>query len=135
MTPEAADYLDKARDDLDDARKVVAIGLAKVAARAAYYAAFHAAQAFIVERTGKIAKTHSGVRSEFARVARVTPEIDKAFSIFLAKAYMYKEIADYGVGHGAVVTTAEADDAISDAARLIDCITTLLAEGRPQDLL
>ena len=44
---------------------------------------------------------------------------------------MYKEIADYGVGHGAVVTTAEADDAISDAARLIDCITTLLAEGRP----
>lgn len=133
MTPEAADYLDKARDDLDDARKVVAIGLAKIAARAAYYAAFHAAEALIVERTGKIAKTHSGVRSEFARLARAAPEIDKAFSIFLAKAYEYKGIADYGIGHGAVVTMAEADDAIRNAARLVDCITALLAEGPPQD--
>jgi uncharacterized protein (UPF0332 family) len=87
VTPEAADYLSKARDDLNDARKIAAIGLAKVAARAAYYSAFHAAEAFIVERTGKIAKTHSGVRSEFARLARGMPEIDKAFSIFLAKAY------------------------------------------------
>ena len=49
MTPEAADYLNKARDDLNDARKIAAIGLAKVAARIAYYAAFHAAEAFIVE--------------------------------------------------------------------------------------
>ncbi|HWN51900.1 MAG TPA: HEPN domain-containing protein [Xanthobacteraceae bacterium] len=131
MTPEAADYLNKARDDLNDARKIAAIGLAKVAARVAYYAAFHAAEAFIVERTGKIAKTHSGVRSEFARLARETPEIDKAFSVFLAKAYKYKEIGDYGVGHGAVVTMAEADDAVKNAARFIDRITTLLAERRP----
>jgi uncharacterized protein (UPF0332 family) len=60
VTPEAKDYLDKARDDLDDARKIVAIHLATVAARSAYYAAFHAAEA----RTGKIAKTHSGVRTD-----------------------------------------------------------------------
>ena len=53
MTPEAADYLRKAREDLSDARKVAAIGLAKVAARAAYYTAFHTAEAFIVERTGQ----------------------------------------------------------------------------------
>jgi uncharacterized protein (UPF0332 family) len=87
VTPEAADYLDKARDSLDEARKIGVIGLARVAARAAYYAAFHTAEAFIVERTGKIAKTHSGVRSEFARLARKMPEIDRAYSIFLAKAY------------------------------------------------
>lgn len=133
MTPEAADYLNKARDDLNDARKIATLGLAKVAARTAYYTAFHAAQAFIVERTGKIAKTHSGVRSEFARLARETREIDKAFSIFLAKAYKYKEIGDYGVGQGAVVTMTEADDAVKNAARFIDCITTLLGERPPQD--
>ena len=57
MTPEAKDYLDKARDDLEDARKIAAIHLAKVAARSAYYVAFHAAEALIIERTGKIAKT------------------------------------------------------------------------------
>jgi uncharacterized protein (UPF0332 family) len=98
VTPEAKDYLDKARDDLSDARKIAAIGLAKVAARSAYYAAFHTAEAFIFERTGKIVKTHSGVRSEFARLARETPDIDKALPIFLAKAYKFKEIGDYGVG-------------------------------------
>jgi uncharacterized protein (UPF0332 family) len=128
VTPEAADYLNKARDDLNDAREIAAIGLAKVAARAAYYAAFHAAEAFIVERTGKIAKTHSGLRAEFARLARNEPGIDKAFSVFLAKAYKYKEIADYGVAHGAVVTMTEADDAVAHAARFIDCITTMIAE-------
>jgi hypothetical protein len=66
VTPEAADYLSKARDDLNDTRKIAAIGLAKVAARSAYYAAFHAAEAFIVERTGKIARPTLG----FARNLR-----------------------------------------------------------------
>jgi len=96
VRPEAADYLEKARNDLEDARKVAAIGLAKIAARTAYYAAFHAAEALIVERTGKIAKTHSGVRAEFARLARETTQIDMYFAKFLTKAYLYKEISDYG---------------------------------------
>lgn len=102
MTPEARDYLDKARGDLDDAAKIAAIGLATIAARAAYYAAFHAAEAYIVELSGKIAKTHSGVRSEFARLAKESPGVDKALLIFLAKGYKYKELSDYGVGrqHG-----------------------------------
>jgi len=126
VTPEAADCLSKARDDLNDARKIAAIGLAKVAARSAYYAAFHAAEAFIVERTGKIAKTHSGLRSEFARLARDVPEIDRTFSVFLAQAYKYKEISDYGIGPGAVITMAEADDALRNAARLIDCVAKLM---------
>ena len=63
MMPEAADYLEKAQGDLADARKVSGIGLATVAARPAYFAAFHAAEAFIIERSGKVAKTHSGVRA------------------------------------------------------------------------
>jgi len=50
VTPEAENYLIKAWDDLKDARKIVAIGLATVAARTAYYAAFHAAEAFIIDR-------------------------------------------------------------------------------------
>jgi uncharacterized protein (UPF0332 family) len=98
VTPEAADYLSKARDDLNDARKIAAIGLAKVAARSAYYAAFHAAEAFIVERTAKVAKTHSGLRSEFARLARDTPEIDRAFSVFLHKPTNTRKSATMGSG-------------------------------------
>jgi uncharacterized protein (UPF0332 family) len=67
VTPGAQAYLDKAREDMDDARTIMAITLAKVAARSASYAAFHAADALIVERTGKIAKTHPGGRAVLAR--------------------------------------------------------------------
>ena len=126
MTPEAENYLIKARDDLKDARKIVAIGLATVAARTAYYAAFHAAEAFIIDRTGKVVKTHSGVRSEFARLAKDTPGIDLKFTIFLAKAYMYKEIGDYGVGLDAGVSLDAANDAIVMAEQFIECVSTSL---------
>jgi uncharacterized protein (UPF0332 family) len=73
MKPETADFLDKAREDLADGRKIAAIPLPKVAARCAYFAAFHAAESLIYELSGKIAKTHSGVRSEFSRLYRKLP--------------------------------------------------------------
>jgi len=66
VTPEAEASLVRAGRDIDEARMVAALPLARAAARSAYYAAFHAAEAFIVGRTGKIAKTHRGVHSEFA---------------------------------------------------------------------
>jgi uncharacterized protein (UPF0332 family) len=41
------------------------MGFADDAGRAAYLAAFHAAQALISERTHRISKTHAGVHSQF----------------------------------------------------------------------
>jgi uncharacterized protein (UPF0332 family) len=127
VTPEAENYLIKARNDLEEARKIVAIGLTTVAARSAYYAAFHAAEAFIIDRTGKVVKTHSGVRSEFARLAKDTPGIDLKFTIFLAKAYMYKEIGDYGIGPDAIVSLDAANEAITTTEQFIECITMVLS--------
>ena len=57
MTPEVDQYLDKARRSLAHARAILAIELGEDAGRAAYLGAFHAAQAFIVERTNRVAKT------------------------------------------------------------------------------
>ncbi len=76
MTPEAADYLDKARQCLSNAGTILAIGLGNDAGRNAYFAAFHAAQTLVFDRTGKVAKTHRGVQSEFAWLAKVDPCID-----------------------------------------------------------
>ncbi len=126
--PEAKDYLDRARLLLKEARAVAAIKLLEATGRAAYLAAFHAAQAFIFDRTGKIAKTHTGVRSEFARLAKDDPRIDRTFPTFLARAYNLKTAADYAVGLEAAVTLGEAEEAIETAARFIACITTLLTE-------
>jgi uncharacterized protein (UPF0332 family) len=51
-----------------------------IAAREAYLAVFHAAEAYIFEQTGKAAKTHRGVRSEFARLAKAEPRIGRSGS-------------------------------------------------------
>jgi uncharacterized protein (UPF0332 family) len=127
MKPEAADYLEKARENLAEAGKIYTIGLASVAARSAYYATFHAAEAFIVSQTGKIAKSHSGVRSEFSRLTKDDPRISREFRKFLAKAYVYKEIGDYGVGKKSVITMPMAKSAIDTAGEFVDCIAGFLA--------
>jgi hypothetical protein len=41
----------------------------------------------IFERTGGVVKAHRGVHSEFARLARDGPNIDKSFPVFLTQAY------------------------------------------------
>src|ERR1700752_4386917 len=53
VKPEAAQYLAKARQALKEAHAVAGIQLAEAAGRAAYLAAFHAAQSLMFERAGK----------------------------------------------------------------------------------
>ena len=66
----------KVRATLVDAQKIASLPLPHVAAREAYLAVFHAAEAYIFEQTGKVSKTHRGFRSEFspagARPSRVS---------------------------------------------------------------
>jgi uncharacterized protein (UPF0332 family) len=76
MRPEAVAYLTKARQSLNEARIVLANDLAEAAGRAAYLAAFHAAQAYIFDITGKAAKTHTGLRPNF----RVSPRMTRALA-------------------------------------------------------
>ena len=128
MTPEAADYLGKSREYLTKAHEFLEVlHYSDEAGRAAYLAAFQAAQALIFARTGKAVKTHSGLRSTFARLAKDEPRLDRTLTRFLARAYKVKEIADYGIGPQAVVTIAEAQDTIDAAARFIDRIAEILA--------
>jgi len=59
-------------------------------------------------------------------LAKDAPGIDLKFIIFLAQAYMYKEIGDYGVGLDAGVSLDAANDAIVMAEQFIECVTTSL---------
>jgi uncharacterized protein (UPF0332 family) len=130
MKAETADYLEKARATLADARQIAALPLPHIAAREAYLAVFHAAQAYIFERTGKVAKTHRGVRSEFTRLSRTEPRIGRGLVTFLGTAYQFKTRSDYAIGSTATpITDAEATAAIDTAARLIDTIAQLLPSG------
>ncbi|MGA9866285.1 MAG: hypothetical protein WBQ75_07560 [Acetobacteraceae bacterium] len=62
---------------------------------------FHAAEAYIFEHTGKVAKTHRGARSEFSRLSRAEPRIGRDLVTFLGTAYQFKVRADYAVGSSA----------------------------------
>jgi uncharacterized protein (UPF0332 family) len=123
MTPEALAYLTKARQSLNEARIVLANDLAEAAGRAAYLAAFHAAQAYIFDTTGKAAKTHTGVRSEFARLAKDEARLGPQLSAFLARAYTLKTVADYAIGDHVGITLDEASAAIVEALAFVEGVS------------
>ena len=128
MKDVTAAYFDKARQTLDKARRVLAIGICDEAGRHAYYAAFHAAQALIFERTGKAAASHQGVKAEFSRLAKDDPRVERRLITFLARAYGLKSAADYETGTAAIVTAAQASEAIGLAEEFVAAIQCIAAE-------
>ncbi|MGI3900456.1 MAG: HEPN domain-containing protein [Janthinobacterium lividum] len=133
MTPEIAAHLARATEGLEEARLVATIPLARLAARSAYLAAFHAAEALIIAKTGKVAKTHAGVHAEFARLTRDLPASDGELRRVLGRGYAFKELADYGTDPTRVVTVEDATAMITDSARFVARVTDLLAAASPDD--
>ena len=132
MSPEAAHYLRAARSSLADARLVLDRALTPaVAAREAYIALLSAARAVIWQRTGKVAKTHSGTRAEISRLAHADGRIDAGFARALAHGFDLKLIADYDAGERSTITRAVAEAGIAEAARLIAHAAWLLAQPDP----
>jgi uncharacterized protein (UPF0332 family) len=66
------------------------------------------------------------MRVVFARLAKDDPRVDRTFTSFLAKAYTFKEVADYGVGSQAIITAQEAQELIDGAERFVDFLERLL---------
>lgn len=125
MTPEAERYFAKGRECLKDARLYLEL-VPRVGAREAYLAAYHAAEALVFERTGKIAKTHRGVRTEFLRLTRTERLIERPLLEFLARAYELKAMADYGTGAEAVIPVETAKAAFETARRFLEVVEFLL---------
>lgn len=128
--PETADYLNRARRILQQARhsgdrSSRCRGAHRLPCGLSRRAGVH------LRPHGQVRKSHGGARSEFARLAKEDPRIDRAFTAFLAQAYTLKEIADYGIGHDAGVTIGEAKQAIETAERFVYCISGLLSSQRP----
>ncbi|MGH7040114.1 MAG: HEPN domain-containing protein [Stellaceae bacterium] len=129
MKPESAAFLRKAREFLAKAAFMLD-DWPDEAGRAAYLAGLHGAQALIVERTNKIAKSHRGVQRELARLTRDEPDFDSALRAFLGRAYNLKAIADYDTGEARVVIE-QAREAIQTATRLIETVAGMLPPNGP----
>ncbi len=120
MSEESDAYLARARELLDRGSRIAdTLGYFAVSGRDAYMAAFNAAQAVIFARTGRVAKTHSGVRSEISRLAHHDARIDPSFATFLAQGYRLKEIDDYQVTPAVPTSRQTALSALATATRLV----------------
>ncbi len=126
MKPETMIYIDAAERDLAEAKGILSLKYWRQASRLAYYARFHAAQALIFERTGKISKTHKGVHTLFHRLAQAELAIPPGAGVELVKAYSHKEIADYDFGTSPNVTSSQASNAIADAVRFVAAVRQAL---------
>ena len=125
MTPEIGEHLDKARECLARAKIILGAGVGEDAGRDAYMAAFHAAQALILARFGRVVKTHRGVHRLFSQLAKNETRL-RAFSRFLSQAYNLKDIADYELGPEAAVPLDRASAAIDMAERFVDRAAEIL---------
>ena len=126
MKPEAAAFLDKAREFLEKAEDMLADDWPDEAGRAAYLAGLHAAQALIIERTGKVIKRHRGVQSELRRLTKDEPRFNLDLRVFLGRAYNLKAVADYETGPGSRVSVESARATIDTARRFVESVARLL---------
>lgn len=126
MTPEAASYLEKARDLLEQADAMLGIALNEAAGRTAYLAGFHAAQAVIFERTGRVAKSHNGVHTEFLRLTRDDHRLEPELRMFLSQAYNLKAAADYETSAAARVSADRASAAVATGRRFVARLAELI---------
>jgi uncharacterized protein (UPF0332 family) len=127
MTPEAGYLMDKAHKLLAEAAAMLGINLSEAAARTAYLAGFHAAQALISEKTGRSVKTHKGVHMELHRLTKDDPHFAPDLRSFLATTYSLKNTADYDAGPGSEISREQAREAIELAKRFVAYLDELLS--------
>jgi uncharacterized protein (UPF0332 family) len=123
---QSAAFLEKSRELLDEADAILSINRHEAAARAAYMAGFHAAQALIFETSGRIYKTHSGVSGEFSRLLKDDLRVDDQIRAFLGRTYNLKAIADYQTGPGSHISDESAREAIASARQFVQRVAGLL---------
>jgi uncharacterized protein (UPF0332 family) len=123
-------FLDKAGGWATTPEAMLRIDLHEAAGRTAYLAGFHAVQALIIEISGHIYKSHSGVHGEFSRLVKEEPHVDGELRAFLGRTYSFKAIADYETGPVAHISAENAREAIDWARRFIECVAGLMPEQR-----
>jgi len=131
VTPEAERILQRAEKHLERGQVMLGVGLNDDAGRAAYLASFHAAQAVIFERTGKVVKTHRGVQSEFLRLTKDDPYVTPDQRIFLSQAYNFKAIADYDTGPSRELSAEGAIVALELGQEFVDTVRRVLTPPDP----
>jgi uncharacterized protein len=119
-------HIDRSREELEAARKLVESGFPRQAISRAYYAAFYAARAALEAAGEQSPKTHSGMRSRFSDLARSTPALGPDIGRSLSQLGTDRTEADYDEP---TMTAEEANAAIDKARHVVDVVERAIAEG------
>jgi uncharacterized protein (UPF0332 family) len=131
MRPESVKFIEQANIVLVRADIMLNVSLNEDAARLAYLASFHVAQAYIFERTNKVSKTHRGVQTEFFRLTKDDPRTDPDLRRFLSESYEFKSIADYFSGPDPKTSSEDAAEAVATAKRFVAHFARLVPIPQP----
>lgn len=96
MSPEAVNYFETAKLQLQEAEDALTSGLCRIAARLAYDVALSSARAVIFEKKQQAPKTHSGVRNQLAKLEHEGLASEDGLLKFLADGFEAKVDFDYG---------------------------------------
>ena len=110
---------------------MLGVSLGEAAGRAAYLAAFHAAQALIFEREKRVVKTHNGVHTEFQRLVLNDPFFSAKLRGFLSRNLRLKVVADYDTDPDAGISREQAEGALDEAGLFVAAVETALAADLP----
>ena len=105
---------------------MLSVGLNDDAGRAAYLTAFHAAQALIFERTGKVLKTHKGVQIEFLALTKNDLAFTADLRVFVSQAYNFKSIADYETDPAFDLSIEKASAAVESSSRFVEAVRSAI---------
>ena len=117
--------LEKAENDLRDARKNFAEEMFETAANRAYYAIFHAARAVLI-LDGQDYRRHAGVISFFRRDYIKTGILDESLSEILKNAFELRTESDYSDFF--IISKSEIEKQIEDAAFFVGEIEKYLQQ-------
>jgi uncharacterized protein (UPF0332 family) len=115
--------LERAKTSLEAARDLLDKGYYDIAASRAYYVAFYAASALLLEENIDTSK-HSGVISAIHHFFVKTGKLAKEQGRNLNWLFELRGVGDYGVS--VHVTSEEASRALQIAANLLDAVIALL---------
>lgn len=125
MTPEAAKRYAKALRFLDQAEGHSPEEAPESTIHVPYYAMMHAAAAVLLDRTGEVPKSHSGVIGQFSRLIPNDDERGRLFGRAFNNAEQLRLFSDYD--DSAVPTADEAAELRTQAAEFVAYCRSLLA--------
>ena len=111
--------LEKAKKDLEDAKKTLELEMYDTSANRSYYAIFHAARA-ILALDGKDFKKHSGVISKFQQDYIKTEIFDKTMSNIIKSAFDMRTESDYEDFY--VISKDDVKTQVSEAEQFVTTI-------------